>query len=244
MPALLILVVSVSVILSTVFAQSKQDMQVIGNFSIDRTEVTIGQFQAFANATGFVSASEKAGGGMIFESGWERRKGWSWRSPFGTPGSPSEPAVHLNYDEASNFCQWAGKRLPSDLEWGEAAYIERRENPRDNFVNGKTYRYPVGDQPEGANCLGDCGAVKTVPTAVTSRGRGHALVDTTKQGVNGLFDMGGNVWEWVDSGPGNEKRTRGGSWWYGSSHMLDSHIERKSAAMSAVYIGFRCARSL
>jgi formylglycine-generating enzyme len=84
--------------------------------------------------------------------------------------------------------------------------------------------------------------VKTVANAITSRGRGHAEAGTTKRGVNGLYDMGGNAWEWVDSGGRSEKRTRGGSWWYGAASMRDDHVQSKPPSMSAVYIGFRCAR--
>jgi formylglycine-generating enzyme len=222
------------------------DMQAIGRFAIDRTEVTIGEFQRFAEATGTVTAAEKAGGGNTFEAGWERRKGWNWRAPFGTPGAASEPAVHVTYDEAAAFCKWADKRLPTDAEWGEAAYTERRTKPTDGFVTGRTYPYPVGESPKGANCLDDCGPAQTVAHAVTSRGRGHALVGTTKPGINGLYDMGANVWEWVNSGSGSgsNKRTRGGSWWYGADSMRDDHVQTKPATMSAVYIGFRCARDL
>jgi formylglycine-generating enzyme len=225
-----------------VFAES--EMQIIGDFSIDRTEVTIGQFQKYVDATKTVTAAERAGGGSTFENGWEQRKGWTWRAPFGKPGAMNEPAVHINYLEAQSFCKWAGKRLPTDAEWGEAAYTERRAHPTSGFVTGRTYAYPTGPTPQGANCLGDCGKSKTVEHAVTTRGNGHAEVATTKQGVNGLYDMGANAWEWVDSGAGSEKRTRGGSWWYGASSMRDDHVQSKPQDTSVVYIGFRCAKSL
>lgn len=218
-------------------------MQPVGRFAMDRTEVTIGQFAQFAAATATVTAAEKAGGGSTYEAGWEQRKGWTWRAPFGKPGGPNEPVVHVTHSEAQAFCQWAGKRLPTDAEWGEAAYTERRASPPAGFVTGKTYRYPTGDSPQGANCT-DCGTVKTVATAVTSRGRGHAEAGTTRAGVNGLYDMGGNAWEWVDSGPGSDQRTRGGSWWYGSEQMRGDHVQAKPAETAVVYIGFRCARSL
>jgi formylglycine-generating enzyme len=227
---------------SPVWAES--DMQIIGGFSIDRTEVTIGQFQKYVDATKTVTAAERAGGGSTFESGWEQRKGWTWRTPFGKTGSLNEPAVHINYSEAQAFCKWAGKRLPTDAEWGEAAYTERRANPPQGFVKGNTYPYPTGVSPQGANCLGDCGKVKTVDHAITSRGGGHAEVATTKQGVNGLYDMGANAWEWVDSGTANEKRTRGGSWWYGASSMRDDHVQSKPQETAVIYIGFRCAKTL
>lgn len=217
-------------------------MQTIGRFEIDRTEVSVGQFRAFVDATGLVTAAERAGGGSTYEGGWQRRPGWTWRAPFGTPAQADEPAVHLTHAEAAAYCRWAGKRLPTDAEWGEAAYTERRASPPPGFVAGKTYRYPTGDRPEGANCLGDCGPAPVVANAVTSRGRGHAPVGRTAAGVNGLYDMGANVWEWVDSGPGTEQRTRGGSWWYGASQMRDATVQTKPADTAVVYIGFRCAR--
>jgi formylglycine-generating enzyme required for sulfatase activity len=222
--------------------RAQTNMQPIGAFSIDLTEVTVEQFRQFVNATRTVTAAERAGGGSTFENGWEQRKGWTWQAPFGTPAAPLEPAVHVTYDEAAAFCKWSGKRLPSDAEWGEAAYTERRASPPAGFVTGKTYTYPTGDQPLGANCLGDCGTVKTVGTAVSSRGRGHALAGTGRPGVNGLFDMGGNAWEWVDSGGAADKRTRGGSWWYGAASMRDDHRQSKPRDTAVVYIGFRCAR--
>ncbi len=224
------------------WAVAQTGMQPICTFSIDRTEVSVGEFQRFVDATRTVTTAERAGGGSTFEAGWEQRKGWTWRTPFGKPAANPEPAVHVTYDEAAAFCKWAGKRLPLDAEWGEAAYTERRADPPAGFATGKRYAYPTGDEPRGANCLGDCGEVKTVSTAVTSRGRGHAETGTTRAGVNGLFDMGGNVWEWVDSGGGNDKRTRGGSWWYGAENMRDAHRQSKPKDTAAVYIGFRCAQ--
>jgi formylglycine-generating enzyme len=225
-------------------AQSNTDMQAVGRFEIDRTEVTVGQFRRFVDATGTVTQAERAGGGSTYEGGWQQRRGWTWRAPFGTPAGDREPAVHITWSEAAAFCTWAGKRLPTDAEWGEAAYTERRARPTAPFTTGTTYRYPTGDRPEGANCLGDCGSASTVAHAVTSRGRGHAEVGRTRAGVNGLFDMGGNAWEWVDSGPGADPRTRGGSWWYGEGPMRNDHVQSKPADTAVVYIGFRCARNL
>ncbi len=225
-------------------AQASPPMQAIGAFESDRTEVTIGQFRRFVQATGMVTQAERAGGGSTFEGGWQQRRGWVWHAPYGQAGADEEPAAHVSYAEAQAFCRWAGKRLPSDAEWGEAAYTERRAQPPAGFVRGQTYRYPTGDSPQGANCLGDCGPSRTVAHAQTSRGRGHALAGSTRAGVNGLFDMGGNLWEWVDSGPGSDKRTRGGSWWYGSGPMEDNHYQSKPADTAVVYIGFRCARNL
>lgn len=227
------------------------DMQAIGGFAIDRHEVTVAQFGAYVQATGIVTAAEQAGGGSTFEGGWVQRKGWTWRSPYGLPANGQEPAVHITFPEAKAYCQWAGKRLPSDAQWMEAAYTERRSPAPAGFTTGRTYAYPSGESPQGANCLGDCGAAPT-PAAyahpsITSRGRGHALAATTRVGVNGLWDMGGNVWEWTDDGPSGSapraRPTRGGSWWYGANQMHRDHLQTKPEDTAVVYIGFRCAAS-
>jgi len=222
-------------------------MQPIGSFEIDRTEVTIGAFRAFVQATGTRTKAERDGGGLTYEAGWEKRPGWVWHSPYGTPGDDQEPAVHVTHGEAQAYCRWAGKRLPTETEWREAAYTERRERPTAPFVNGRRYPYPTGDSPQGANCSEGCGDLRTVladPRQATSRGRGHAEAGSTRAGVNGLTEMAANVWEWTDDGSTSRERpTRGGSWWYGASPMQRDHRATKPADMAVVYIGFRCARS-
>ena len=224
-------------------AAAASGMQPVGRFEIDRTEVTIGQFRRFVEATGTVTRAEREGGGHVYEAGWVRKPGWTWRSPFGRPGGDREPAVHVTFDEAQAYCRWAGKRLPDDAEWVEAAYTERRANPPAPFAAGRTYPYPTGERPTGANCLGDCGETRPVAHGATlARGRGHAEAGTTREGVNGLFDMGGNAWEWVDAGKPGERRTRGGSWWYGAAQMRADHVAGKAPDFAAAYIGFRCAR--
>ena len=156
-----------------------------------------------------------------------------------------EPAVHLTFDEAQAFCRWAGKRLPTDAEWLEAAHTERRAAPPAPFVAGRTYPYPTGETPQGANCLGDCGPAPALDRrAVLARGIGHARAGSTAAGVNGLFEMGANAWEWTEGGSGSEKPTRGGSWWYGAAQMHRDHAATKPPETAVVYIGFRCAADL
>ena len=68
------------------FARGGADtMQMITDFSIDRTEVTIEQYTKFVSDTGYVTAAERRGGGLVFASGWEHKVGWVWSSPFGIP---------------------------------------------------------------------------------------------------------------------------------------------------------------
>ncbi|MCA1383239.1 formylglycine-generating enzyme family protein [Bradyrhizobium sp. BRP23] len=200
----------------------------LGKFAIDRTEVTIGQFRNFAADKALKTAAEQEGGGHEFASGWIRRRGWTWATPFGEPGSDDEPAVHVSWNEARDYCLAVGGRLPTLEEWERAAYTEARANPTDDFVNGRTYPYPVGDRPDGMN------------TSDRDRWPRHAAVGTTKRGVNGLYDMGGNVWEWLADRRGDEALTAGGSWWYGADKTKASAVQWKSADFHAVYIGLRC----
>lgn len=224
-------------------AEQQRMEQRVGDFYIDRTEVRIADFGKFVAATGLRTKAEREDGGLVYEAGWTKKPGWTWRTPFGRKADESEPAVHVTFDEARAYCRWAGKRLPTDREWIRAAYTESRSNPPAPLIAGKTYPYPTGDSPAGANCLEGCGAAKAVDySQLLSRGRGPALAGTTKAGVNGLYDMGANVWEWVDTDVGGEKITRGGSWWYGPGQMHRDHRATKPPGMAVVYIGFRCAR--
>jgi formylglycine-generating enzyme required for sulfatase activity len=213
-------------------------MQAVDGFRIDRIEVTIGQFRRFVAATGVTTAAEKAGGGFQFRAGWERMAGWTWQAPFGRPGADDEPAVHVTWHEALAYCRWAGLRLPTDAEWARAAYVETRADPPTPFQNGRAYPYPTGESPDGANQLD---RPKGALGRELGRGAGHVPARTTAPGVNGLWDMGANVWEWVDHETGGGKRTRGSSWWYGAAQMRADNLAEKPADFPAVYIGFRCA---
>jgi len=231
---------------------SRIDWQAVGNFSIARTETTVAQFRRFAEATDTQTRAEREGGGQVFEAGWTKKPGWTWRTPFGggKTAADAEPAVHITFDEAQAFCRWAGGQLPSDAQWVAAAYTEQRPVPPAPWVRSRTYPYPTGDLPSGAQCLDDCGPAARARAiahgARLLRGHGHALVTAAPAGVNGLHDMGANAWEWVDEPAGasgnSERRTRGGSWWYGQAQMRADHLQSKPADTAVVYIGFRCAR--
>lgn len=221
------------------------DLVALGDFSIDRHEVTVAQFRAFHIATERNTKAEREGGGFQYLGGWVRMPGWTWSRPYGEAGSDSEPAVHITWTEARTYCEWAGLRLPTDAEWVAAAYTERRAAPPLPFAKGRQYPFPTGDRPDGANMLGATKSFAFYPASAAKlgQGRGHTQIGRTAPGVNGLLDMGGNVWEWVNHGTAGEKRTRGGSWWYGAEQMKADAIYTKDREFPAVYIGFRCATS-
>jgi formylglycine-generating enzyme len=205
-----------------------KDRVTIGTLAIDRTEVTIRQFRNFVAARSIKTTAEREGGGFEYAGGWARRPGWTWAAPFGAPGADDEPVVHVTWSEARDYCAYVGGRLPTFAEWRLAAYTELREAPTDGFVKGTTYTYPVGQSPDGMN---------------NNRQR-HVPVGTTKRGVNGLYDMGANAWEWTADRRGDDALTAGGSWWYGAEMTRAEGAQWKPAAFYAVYIGFRCAYDL
>ncbi len=212
---------------STVSAQERIGF---GPWALDRTEVTIAQFARYATATGVRTQAEREGGGFEYAGGWQRRAGWTWHQPEGVaPSSGQLPAVHLTHAEAAAYCRWAGGRLPTAAEWISAAYTEQRSAPPPPWVRGRHYAWPTGDSPEGANTS----APDPWPRA--------AAAGQTRAGVNGLVDMGANVWEWVADAQGDQRRTMGGSWWYDAEQMRAEVQAWKPADFHAVYIGLRCA---
>ena len=240
----------------TGLAQASNPAQIdwvdVGGFSIARTETTVGQWRRFARASGLQTRAERNGGGEIYEAGWVRKPGWDWSRPFGGTqlASDDEPAVHIAFDEAQAFCAWAGGRLPTDAQWLAAAYTESRAAPPPPFERGRTYPFPTGQTAQGAQCLDDCGPAARQRAlhhgAVLWRGHGHASAGSTPAGVNGLHEMGGNAWEWVDeplaASADTARLTRGGSWWYGAPQMRADHRQSKPPATAVAYIGFRCAK--
>ena len=211
----------------------------------DQHEMTIGEVKRYATATGFQSAAEKAGGGTSYELGFVKKPGWTWRTPYGVAAADNEPAVHLNAFEAQSICEFFGKRLPTDKEWVEAAFVEQRKAPPAGFQRGQRYPYPNGNTPKGSHCLSSaCGNYKGLaPAGSLLRGDGHVAAGTTQPGVNGLFDMGGNVWEWTSTKVNNERITRGASWWYGPEQQMEGNVATKPENTVVVYIGFRCVRN-
>lgn len=201
----------------------------LGGLSIDRTEVTIAQFRRFVQATGTVTQAEREGGGFEYDAGWQRRAGWNWQRPEGVePSSQDLPAVHLTHAEAAAYCRWAAGRLPTADEWRRAAFTELRASPPSPWERGRTYPWPTGETPQGANTRDP----DPWPSA--------APAGATRAGVNGLHDMGANVWEWAADARGHERQTLGGSWWYPPSQMRADVQAWKPADFYALYIGFRC----
>jgi formylglycine-generating enzyme len=183
---------------------------VLEPFYLEATCVTNEQFNAFVNATGYRTDSERCGWSFVFvghlsaaqrvkavratvlgSEWWCRVEGASWRHPEG-PGSSikqrwSHPVVQVSWHDARAFATWAGKRLPTEAEWERAA--------RGGLVQ---QRFPWGDElePEGRHRMNVWQGVFPTRNTEADGHDGPAPVRTYKANGYGLYQMTGNVWEW------------------------------------------------
>ena len=200
----------------------------IGNFLINKYEITIQEFQAYADTNNLKTLAEQNGGGYEWGAGWEKRNGWNFRTPYGSaPESLLEPAVHINRFEAEQYCKSINGRLPTFDEWTKAAYQQLL--PSKKFETNKIYTYPSGAKAELMNSQDLLAFNK------------HADVTKLPEGINGLVAMGGNVWEWIADTKNNDSLTAGASWWYDSGKTKKSGAQYKPSNFYAIYVGFRCA---
>ena len=170
-------------------------------FKIDIYQVTNRQFQMFVRETHYETTAERLGWSFVFHGGrkaWVRMVGANWRNPSGTnPQAELDsgamtamldlPVVHVSWDDAQAFCQWAKKRLPTEAEWEYAAKGGRLDAP-----------YPWGDERQKDDKYFANFWQGRFPEGNTAMDGflGLAPVGSFPPNQYGLFDMGGNVWEW------------------------------------------------
>ncbi len=238
----------------------------VSPFWLDAHEVTNSEFEAFVRSTGYRTDAERIGDSVVFVPGgeqapgrWELVPGADWRHPYG-PGSDVDeladhPVVHVSFDDARAFAAWAGKRLPSEVEWEHAARGGLVDQP---YAWGDTapddLERPAANTWQGLFPLHN------------EQGDGHlttAPVGSFDPNPYGLSDMAGNVWEWVSTpmgeGPLAElhpprpaepdavRQIRGGSFLCAANYCQGYRVtERqfKVAVDASSNLGFRCARDL
>ena len=177
----------------------------LGAFQITPTAVSNLQFAKFVSETGYKTEAERFGWSYVFrdavvdkdlfEPGVEMLPWWckiekaDWLNPNGSgrliEGFEHLPVVHVSWNDATAFAMWAGGRLPTEVEWEHAA----RGGLRDVV-------YPWGNEEPGANnrkChFGQINAPELTPVEI-----GPLPVEAYDANGYGLYNMVGNVWEWI-----------------------------------------------
>ncbi|XP_062853090.1 formylglycine-generating enzyme isoform X2 [Trichomycterus rosablanca] len=179
-------------------------------FYIEEHEVTNIQFQQFINKTGYVTEAERLGDSFVFEGllseevkstlshsvaaapWWSPVKGADWRHPEGPDSTIADrmnhPVLHVSWDDAQAYCQWAQRRLPTEAEWEFACRggLQDRLYPWGNKLIPKGQHFAnlwQGDFPN--HNTGEDGYRRSSP-AKSFPANGF-----------GLYDMVGNAWEWT-----------------------------------------------
>ncbi len=231
----------------------------LDSFYIDETEVTNAMFDLFVAETKYQTEAEKAGKSYAFvNDDWLLVSGADWQHPFGPnsdiSGLGDHPVIHVSWNDAAAYCEWAGKRLPTEAEWEKAA----------RGTDGATY--PWGNDPPAGDLVNYADGNTNFDWSVRSVNDGYKFtspVGNYPDGASpyGLLDVAGNVWEWVadwygkdyysvspernPQGPasGTIRVMRGGAW--------DDLISGIRSTYRAAYAqnntngdtGFRCASS-
>lgn len=199
-------------------AQPVHQVEVKG-FWIDRTDVTNAEFARFAKATGYVTIAERPldpkefpdlapnellPGSVVFTpppngasldnplAWWKFVKGANWRHPLGPNsdirGKENYPVVHIAWADAVAYAKWAGKRLPTEAEWEFAA---RGGRDRQDYSWGNQFK--PGGKWKANTYHGHFPYKDTSDDGFA----GIAPVASFPPNDFGLYDMSGNVWQWV-----------------------------------------------
>jgi formylglycine-generating enzyme required for sulfatase activity len=225
------------------FEKPPHQIAITNGFWMGQTEVTVGAYKRFAAPPGRQMPPEPAIGGRPLNPGW---------------GDDAMPVVDVTWDEAQAYCGWAGGRLPTEAEWEYAARAGS-DTPRYDELDAIAW---YADN-SGREYLDSVSLWKKLDQAgyekrLSENGNGMHEVAEKRANALGLYDMLGNVEEWVydwwdpnfyqyspphDPGgavSGTEHDLRGGSWIARRSDLRVSLRSRRPPGDRGFDVGFRC----
>ena len=181
---------------------AKHLVKLTNAFYLGRHEVTVGQFRAFVEATGYRTTVETSGkGGMHRPLGKElpeAKPEWNWKNP-GFEQTDRHPVVQISWHDAVAFCEWLSKtegktyRLPTEAEWEYAS--RDGEETRNWFWGNIDIHVPHGANIADAEIQKFYGKYRNA--IVASDGYPFtAPVGSYAHSRFGLYDMHGNAQEW------------------------------------------------
>ena len=221
------------------FDEQPVRMIFLDEYLIDKYEVTTGQWDQYQEDTGV----------MIPE--------WTLQS---SPKRQVHPIAFVTWYDAAGFCEWAGKRLPSEAEWERAARCDDgRKYPWGDGLDDHRANFFQSEDPFEAG-IGTI--LQTTPVGFFDGSNRDGYQTRSGASPFGVQDMVGNVWEWTNDwyhsayftdspdrnplGPemGNVKSVRGGSYAVDASHVRPTYRARDDPKLRGPEVGFRCAASL
>ncbi len=210
----------------------------VSSFYMDVHEVTNAEYEACVK-TGRCTAPDS-------------KSSYTRTSYYGNNKYDNHPVIQVSWSQARDYCSWAGKRLPTETEWEYAAR---------GGLSGK--RYPHGNN---TTCADACfGRYDSSLDCFGHNGLDNDTLEVEGFDPNGygLYDMAGNVWEWVNDryaedyykhcvennivndppGPrsGSHRVLRGGAWGYYTLNLRVSNRYDADPAYQGYGVGFRCA---
>ena len=221
----------------------------VSPFRLQAHEVTNSQFAAFASETGYITEAELNGGSAqfnesdtpeVFQSWWSLDRDATWRTPEGAgsdlTGRDLHPVVHVTLNDARAYAEWAGGRIPTEVEW-EYAASRGLFDPMDPLSGIRA--------PDGSARANIWTGIFPLLNSRRDGFAGTAPVGCFEPGLTGAYDMIGNVWEWTDSAfaPSVPRFTiKGGSYLCSEDYCQRYRVAARESFevdFSTAHIGFR-----